>query len=189
MPIIAVLLTCHNRKENTYACLTALHQCEVPEDYTFEVFLVDDGSTDGTSEGIQQQFPYVNIIQGDGNLYWNRGMHLAWETASKTKDYDYYLWLNDDTFLREEAFQILLSQTFDNAIVCGTTQSKLTQEMTYGGFRKNPDRLIVPDGSFQESDYCNGNCVLIPKAVFQVLGNLDPVFHHAVGDFDPQRRL
>lgn len=181
---IAVLLTCHNRSDKTLTCLTNLYNCTIPENHILEVFLVDDGSTDGTAEKIKIQFPAVTIIQGDGNLYWNRGMHLAWETASKTKDYDYYLWLNDDTFLREEAFQILLSQTFDNAIVCGTTQSKLTQEMTYGGFRKNPDRLIVPDGSFQESDYCNGNCVLIPKAVFQVLGNLDPVFHHAVGDFD-----
>jgi GT2 family glycosyltransferase len=182
--VFAVLLTCHNRKDKTLACLTALYQCIVPENYTFEVFLVDDGSTDGTSEAIKQQFPLVNLIQGDGNLYWNRGMHLAWETASKAKDFDYYLWLNDDTFLTKEAFHTLFSQTFDNAIICGTTQSILTQEITYGGFRRNPDRLIVPNGSFQDSDYCNGNCVLIPRAVFQILGNLDPVFHHAVGDFD-----
>ncbi|MBC7845814.1 MAG: glycosyltransferase family 2 protein [Flavobacterium sp.] len=181
---IAVLLTCHNRKEKTLACLKALYQCDVPENYIFEVFLVDDGSTDGTSEVIGHKFPLVNLIQGDGNLYWNRGMHLAWEIASKAKDFDYYLWLNDDTFLTKEAFHTLLSQTFAKAIVCGATQSKATHEITYGGFGKNPDRLIAPDGSFQESDYCNGNCVLIPRAVFKVLGNLDPVFHHAVGDFD-----
>lgn len=181
---IAVLLTSHNRREKTLACLTALYQCDVPENYTFEVFLVDDGSTDGTSEGIKQQFSLVNLIQGDGNLYWNRGMHLAWETASKAKDFDYYLWLNDDTFLKNEAISTLLDQNFTNAIVCGSTQSIESNEITYGGFKKYPDRLIIPDGTFQECDYCNGNFVLIPKAVFRVVGNLDPVFHHAVGDFD-----
>ena len=30
----------------------------------------------------------------------------------------------------------------------------------------------------------NGNVVLVPKNVFKVLGNLDPVFHHDLGDVD-----
>lgn len=28
-----------------------------------------------------------------------------------------------------------------------------------------------------------GNCALMPKAVYDLVGNLEPVFHHAVGDF------
>ena len=185
IPNIAVLLTCHNRKDKTLQCLAALfHQHGLETDYAIEVFLVDDASTDGTSAAIAHQFPKVNIIEGNGNLYWNRGMHKAWETAAKTKDFDYYLWLNDDTFLVKEAIANLLQKTFSNAIVCGATQSFEDKTITYGGFKKNPDRLIIPNGTFQELDYCNGNCVLIPRAVFRLVGNLDPVFHHAVGDFD-----
>ncbi|MDQ6471032.1 glycosyltransferase family 2 protein [Flavobacterium sp. LHD-80] len=181
---IAVLLTCHNRKDKTISSLTALYQCIIPEKFTFDVFLVDDGSTDGTSEAITSQFPSVNIIMGNGDLYWNRGMHLAWERASIAKDFDYYLWLNDDTFLVKEAISDLLSQNFPNAIVCGSTQSSESYNITYGGFNRNSNQLIIPDGTFQKADYCNGNCVLIPRKVFQVLGNLDYIFHHAVGDFD-----
>lgn len=185
MKSIAVLLTCHNRKGETLRCLQALFaQQGLEVYYTIEVFLVDDASADGTSEAVKTQFPAVNVISGNGNLYWNRGMHLAWETASKAKDFDYYLWLNDDTFLTKEVFYTLLNQTFDNAIVCGTTQSIENNSITYGGFKKNPDRLITPDGTFQKCDYCNGNFVLIPREVFRLVGNLDPVFHHAVGDFD-----
>lgn len=185
IPTIAVLLTCHNRKNKTLQCLHALYaQQGLDVNYAIEVFLVDDASTDGTADTIAAQFPKVNIISGDGNLFWNRGMHLAWETAAKAKDFDYYLWLNDDTFLAKEAISILLQQKKSNAIVCGTTQSIKDRKITYGGFRKNPDRLMMPNGEFQECDYCNGNCVLITKEVFHIVGNLDPIFQHALGDFD-----
>ena len=42
---IAAILTCHNRKEKTLACLHSLFSIIS----TIDVFLVDDGSTDGTS--------------------------------------------------------------------------------------------------------------------------------------------
>jgi GT2 family glycosyltransferase len=75
MQYIAILITCYNRKEKTLSCLAALFNCIVPDGYGFDVFLVDDGSTDGTSDAIKEGFTQVNIIQGNGNLFWNRGMH------------------------------------------------------------------------------------------------------------------
>ena len=101
---IAVLLTVFNRKKQTILCLDSLFRQEIPEDYSISVFLTDDGCTDGTTQAVLQQFPSkVNIIQGDGNLFWNRGMWTAWNIAAKEYDYDFYLWLNDDTVLKEGA--------------------------------------------------------------------------------------
>jgi GT2 family glycosyltransferase len=182
---IAVLLTCHNRKEKTLQCLESLFEQQgLNEDFKIDVFLVDDASTDGTSTAVQILYPSIKIVQGDGNLYWNRGMNLAWQTASKTKDFDYYLWLNDDTYLVNDALQILVYHYLTNGIVCGTTQSAVTGKATYGGRLKNKGEIVIPNGILQNCDYFNGNCVLIPRSVFQIVGNLDPVFHHAVGDFD-----
>lgn len=115
-------------------------------------------------------------------------MHLAWKTAVESKDFDYYLWLNDDTFLFPNAFEVLLKEKFPNAIVCGTTKSYLTHKVTYGAFKTKIHKHLVPNGKYQLSDYCNGNCVLIPKAVFFKIGNLDPFFQHALGDFDYSMR-
>ena len=71
---IAILMTCHNRRETTLRCLRGL-----PSDV--EVYLVDDGSTDGTDEAVKATFPKVNVIRGTGNLYWAKGMELAWKTC------------------------------------------------------------------------------------------------------------
>jgi GT2 family glycosyltransferase len=184
---IAVLLTCHNRKEKTLSCLNALFQCTLPDGYKFEVFLVDDNSTDGTSEATKERFPLVNIIQGDGNLYWNRGMHLAWETASKTNDYDYYLWLNDDTMLLPNAVNELIQcaeKENNKSIICGTscdTQNK--NILTYGGHTKK-NGLIKPNGKMQYCEFFNGNIVIVPNYVFAKVGMNDNRFRHAFGDFD-----
>lgn len=167
------------------SCIQALfEQNGINEKFTIEVFLVDDGSTDGTSEAIQTQFSEVNIIHGDGNLYWNRGMYLAWKTAAAASDFDYYLWLNDDTFLFNNSILTLFISTYPNSIVTGTTQSKINHNPTYGGYISTCNHLIAPNGVYQKSDYSNGNCVLIPKYVYEQVGNLDPIFHHALGDFD-----
>ena len=45
---IAVILTVHNRKMKTLECLSSLFK----EHNNFEVFLTNDGCTDGTSEVI-----------------------------------------------------------------------------------------------------------------------------------------
>lgn len=42
----------------------------------------------------------------------------------------------------------------------------------------------MPDGSLMKVDYFNGNIVLIPRAAYKVLGNLDHYFTHSKGDFD-----
>jgi Predicted glycosyltransferases len=184
---IAVLITCHNRKEKTLSCLSALYKCLLPEGCSFSVYLVDDGCTDGTNESIRHQFPMVNIIQGNGNLYWNRGMHLAWKEAAKY-DYDYYLWLNDDTFLHNDSIKILLEGAHANnneVIICGLTQSSLDKRITYGGYLLNNNtQILQPNGKFQQCDFFNGNIVLIPKNIFKKVGFLDPFFHHSLGDFD-----
>jgi GT2 family glycosyltransferase len=80
-------------------------------------------------------------------------------------------------------------EQFENAIVCGTTKSHVDNSSTYGAYLNHNKKLLVPNGKFQKSDYCNGNCILIPRFVFKRIGLLDPVFQHALGDFDYSLRV
>jgi GT2 family glycosyltransferase len=183
---IAVLIACHNRKHKTLSCIEVLmNQSNLGKNFTLEIYLVDDGSTDGTSNAVINQFPEVIIIKGDGNLFWNRGMHLAWSVASK-KDFDFYLWLNDDTNLFQDALTILLKSMEDIdrlSIITGTTRSKYSEIPTYGG-KLIQGGIITPKGYIEECELMNGNCVLVSRDVFLKLGNLDPIFTHGIGDYD-----
>jgi len=189
---IAVLITSHNRKVKTMNCLQALfNQSGLGYEFNIEVFLVDDGSTDGTSEVIRSQFPIVNIIQGTGDLYWNRGMHLAWETALVFKDFDYFLWLNDDTFLYKDALLKMLNaahKTNNISVICGSTFSLNFNNISYGG-QSQDSRLLIPNGNLQEVFLFNGNVVLIPSYVYSKVGILDKSFPHAIGDYDYALRI
>lgn len=177
---IAILLTCFNRKYKTIECLNALYQFELD----FDVFLVDDGSTDGTSEAVKRQFPNVNIISGSGNLFWSRGMRLAWEIASKYH-YDFYIWLNNDVYLYPNAFQELLecSEIHNNkAIISGIIESE-SGEIIYGGFTGSGE-IISANNTLNPIQNLNGNAVLVSKHVFAKIGLFDDVFHHDLGDVD-----
>lgn len=187
---IAVLLTCHNRKDKTLNCLNFLFKADLPSNYNLEAFLVDDGSTDGTGEAVSLEFPLVNVIKGTGNLFWNQGMRLAWKTTEKIKSYDFYLWLNDDTILDKDGLERILD-AYDHAKISEQSEVIITaacrallgeNEFSYGG--RNESGPVIPNGDFQTCKYINGNAVLIPKIIFNALGNLSNDYTHGMGDFD-----
>lgn len=180
---VAILLTCFNRREHTIECLRRVFE-QTSRDFEHLVILVDDNSTDGTSEAVARKYPTVRILKGNGFLYWCGGMRKAWTEATQS-DPDYYLLLNDDTLLYPDAIASLIqmagnpqSQVIAVASIC----DPITNEPTYGG-RRN-DRLLPPTGRIETCETFNANCVLIPRAVYQKQGILHHRYSHGMGDFD-----
>ena len=189
---LAVLMTCHNRRDTTLACLKALYQ----QNATFDVYLVDDGSFDSTTDAVNSHYPKVNVIKGSGDLFWAGGMRLAFAEAMKY-GYDYYLWLNDDTLLKPQAlndllnvYDSLVNRGYSNSIVVGSTRDADTGEPTYGGavqsklWYTKKFEFVEPGQTSQKCDTFLGNCVLIPDLVATKLGNIDKAFVHTMGDLD-----
>jgi GT2 family glycosyltransferase len=196
-PRVAVLITCHNRVAHTTACLEALRQ---QEGFTSEIdlFIVDDGSTDGTGQAIRQIYPGARLLKGDGSLYWAGGTRWAFAEAMR-EDYDFYLWLNDDTRLKKDAMaQIYATYTDaraslgDLVIVIGSTCEEGRDELSYGGWEVSRGKFSLmrwyktapASGHWTTCDTMNGNCVLLPRAVVNLVGNIDPGFTHGMGDMD-----
>ncbi|QIZ71562.1 glycosyltransferase family 2 protein [Oxynema aestuarii] len=194
---IAALMTCHNRKTQTLASLDSFFTQTLPPDVRLSAYLVDDASTDGTSEAVRDRYPQTQIYRGDGNLFWNGGMRRAFEEAL-AGNYTYYLWLNDDTILYPDTIARLLEyaeQLEENTaahrfVLIGSTCDPDTGNLTYGGMVRatwwHPLKfqLLPTADTLQTCHTMNGNCVLIPREIAQSVGNLDPNFVHSTGDLD-----
>jgi len=66
--LLAVLMTCHNRREETVRCLGALRVQDLPN-AELSVYMTDDGSTDGTAAAISAVDMPIRLIAGSGDLY------------------------------------------------------------------------------------------------------------------------
>lgn len=194
---IGAALTCYNRKDKTLKCLEHLYQQDAIKSgrVSLEVYLTDDGSTDGTSEAIKDSFPGVHILKGTGSLYWNGGMHKAFGKALM-QNFEYCLWLNDDTFLYPDALDKMLdtheemkSRVLPDSIILGATVDPITKEFSYGGFRRMSKltlkmEVVKPSDKPEECTSNTGNCVLIPRSVSDKIGNIEPFYTHRWGDPD-----
>ena len=190
---LAILITSHNRKQKTLACLKTIYEQEDISDIQFSIYLVDDNSSDGTFEAIHSTYPRINIFKGNGQLYWAGGMRAACNEAFKEKKFDYYLILNDDVILFKDAFKNLFTDiklVGNNVILIGSVRDESTGQTTYGGRRlKNSynisSTLIIPDNkSPQLCDLGNANIMLVPDKVVDRIGILSDGFTHGIADFD-----
>ncbi|MBF7012798.1 glycosyltransferase family 2 protein [Novosphingobium resinovorum] len=187
-----MLATCFNRRETTLAALAALREAAAGLDY--HVYLVDDGSTDGTGDAVRQNFPEVTVINGNGSLFWNGGMRTAWQTALG-QGADYYLLFNDDLELSADS----LAQLFNfqkemeaahgpKVISVGKVVDPDTSKVTYGGFTVVPGlsrlRFVRSPDNGKPCDTMNGNCVLIPAQAVAEVGILSEKYRHHTGDID-----
>lgn len=185
----AILITAFNRREKTLECLRRLYTQESAP--SFDVYLVDDASTDGTAEQVRCQFPQVRILKGDGSLFWSGGMRLAWDEAMKG-DYQAYIWLNDDVALDEDALARLWAAyegRTEHAILGGSMR-ELDGTVAYSGSVRtgiHPFRFrrLDPDEVAETPvDVLHGNLLLVPREVAKTVGGFAPYLVQQYGDYE-----
>ena len=205
---IAGVITVHNRKQKTIACLRHLFNAldtfnKGSSDHAaiqLKVFLTDDGCTDGTAEAVVEEFATrdIKILKGDGNLFWAGGMRLAWQAAvDEGTPWDYYLLLNDDTNVYDNVLYELFQadewgfkQTNRHGLSSGITcHPKKPNEITYGGFNfvnrtKGRFVMVMPNGKPQPIDLTHANILLVHHTVTDSIGIFNKGFRHRCADWD-----
>ncbi|MDJ0703950.1 MAG: glycosyltransferase family 2 protein [Leptolyngbyaceae cyanobacterium MO_188.B28] len=168
---IYIIIPVHNRRLCTLACLENLRHQDIINRY--KIIVVDDASTDGTSDVVRERYPEVEILVGDGNLWWTGAIVKGMEYAV-SKDADYLIWLNDDCLPQKGSIQTLLNACQNNpsAIVGGQSLDPDTLEPSYGGLIRTKSQVLPVHASKGECISCDalsGNFVCIPSRTVKLI--------------------
>ncbi|MGB7070316.1 MAG: FkbM family methyltransferase [Pyrinomonadaceae bacterium] len=191
---VEIVIPVYNRRETTIQGLRSLSRID-DAGLDVHVIVVDDGSTDGTSEAIRTHFPEVQIISGDGTLHYaagtNRGISAALE-----RNPDYIVTANDDSVFDDKFLHRLIETAASTPrsvvgamLLLWNEPHKAFQvgfkwETFSGGWSQPIDRSVFdfPRSAF-EVEGLAGNCVLIPAAAVRECGLMDEKkFPHGWGD-------
>lgn len=180
---ILVIFTCYNRRELTERSIATLRQ---NRQVRFDYLVVNDGSTDGTAEMLASLPDQIETLNGDGGLFWNRGMHMGIEYAKEHyPDYEYYMLMNDDTRffpgIFDEMMPTLKKDEVKVGAICGENG-----KLSYGGIKYTKGiryKKMGPEAEDVSFDTFNANCAIIPHDIFMQVG-IDPYYQHSIGDFD-----
>lgn len=197
---VAIVAPVHNRRELTLQCLRSLRRIN-RENLDVHTIIVDDGSTDGTSEAIARQFPEVEVVKGDGNLWFTAATNLGVETALKNKP-DYVLTMNDDSVFDSEFLQRMIrcAEKYPRSVVGALlllwdTPHRVFQvspkwNVWRGGWRYWLEQTVwtVPQKPW-EVELIVGNCVLYPARVFAENGLMNPEKMAQYGDAEFTPRI
>lgn len=181
-PAVSVIIPVHNSFAYTYRCLASLRI--MPNAASFEIVLVDDGSSDRTTE-IESLVSGIRVVRHETA----QGFVGACNAGVAEARGGHVVLLNNDTEVSPHWIDRLL-EPFDLYDDVGLTGAKLIyadgrlQEagglVWRDGRASNYGRLgsaADPRYNFlRETDYCSGACIMVPRALWDDLGGFDTEF-------------
>ncbi len=125
---VSAIIVNWNTRDLLRQCLESVYRHTL--EITFEVWVVDNGSSDGSAEMVAQQFSQVRLIRNQENVGFSKANNQALRQASAR----YLLLLNSDTALRDNAIAQMVAflDAHSTVGIAGT-------------------RLLNSDGSWQAS--------------------------------------
>ncbi|MEP6847687.1 MAG: glycosyltransferase family 2 protein [Acidobacteriota bacterium] len=197
---IVIVAPVYNRKEVTLKCLKSISRLQ-KDDLEIHTIIVDDGSTDGTADAINEEFPDVEIVVGDGNLFYTGGTNRGIE-AALLHDPKYVLAINDDSVFDEDSIKIMIecAETHPRSVIGALllnweTPHKILQvspqwKFWLGGMRHWRKQTVwsVPEGPW-ETELIVGNCVLYPVEAIRNVGLMNEALLPQFGDAEYTPRM
>ena len=188
---LSVVIVNWNTRELLLKCLTSVY--ETIPDLCFEVWLVDNASTDGSLTAVEERFPKVRVIRNSRNL----GFAAANNQALGQIKGRYALLVNTDVVVKKGAVQELfrfMENTAEAGMVCGqllnldgTKQNSIANlpSPTLLLFNETLLRILFPKAypsklrqyeSPLEVESCIGACMMVRKTAMDAVGLLDERF-------------
>jgi len=189
-PRASVIIVNYNGQAHLERCLPALVKADLLE---YEIIVVDNASTDGSADYVEQDFPQVRAIRTGANLGFGQGNNVGVRWARGK----YLAFLNPDTTVEPGWLESLIAALEANP-QAGLATSKILlladpehintcgNDVHYTGLTlcrgMEMDASAFPDQS--EVGAVSGAAFAIRKEVFEELGGFDEAFFLYMEDTD-----
>ncbi|MBS1550262.1 MAG: glycosyltransferase family 2 protein [Bacteroidetes bacterium] len=198
-PKIFIIIVTYNAMKWAEKCFSSLRKSSIP----VQTIVVDNGSTDGTQDFIQQNFPEVDFIQSAENLGFGKANNLGIERAYKNGA-DFFYLMNQDAWIFENSIEELLNiyENHPNKNEIGIlspmhldgSEQKLDiflDKYISLNFenRMISDLYLKTTKPFYEISFINAAHWFLPKSTIEKVGGFNPYFFHYGEDNEYVNRL
>ena len=202
-PALSIVLVCWNNKTYLDPCLKSLYESGLKN--TFDVVVVDNGSTDGSQQMLAEKYPDVMIIQNTGNV----GLGKASNQGIEATTGRYILLLNNDTIVNGSSFDAMVDFLDQNPKV-GAVGGKLlnpdgTVQSCYNYFSTLQEEFVVATRlgelirpgyptitdaeDIKSVDWIGSACVVVRRSTLDEVGLLNESYFIYGDETDLQYRL
>ena len=179
--ILTIIVT-YNGMKWLDQCLSSVKKSTIPSD----LFIVDNGSTDGSIEYIKKNYPEAIFIESKENLGFGKANNIGLRQAAKN-NYEYVYLLNQDAWIEPDTFEKLIKVSENNPDYGILSPLQVNKEKTR--LDKNFSHWIP---SSMSSDLCCDQELkdvyetkftmaahwFIPVDKLKVVGGFSPAFRH-----------
>jgi len=200
---MSIVLVCWNNKAYLDPCLKSLYEGGLKS--SFDVIVVDNGSTDGSQQMLAEKYPQVKLIQNAGNV----GLGKASNQGIEATNGRHVLLLNNDTLVNGPALDVLV-EYLDAHPEAGATAGKLLNpdnsfqsgfapfstlleeflivthigELIWTGYPSHGD-----SNEIKATGWMSSACLLVRRAALDKIGLLDEGYFIYGDEADLQYRL
>lgn len=195
-PTIFICIPVHNRLNLTINCIESI----LSQTYKkIKIIICDDGSSDGTAQYIRENYPYITLLSGDGNLWWTGATNECINHALRIgTEIDFIFTMNNDSYIEPKILENLISiaKYYKDAILgCVNVLSNNGNLIEPSAFREQKrrtfskhlrainnwnDNLLDIDSKQVEVDALSGKGVLVPLYIYSKIGiyNFEKLPHY-----------
>lgn len=199
-PKIAIIIVTYNATKWADQCFRSIRNSSVP----VQVYVIDNGSTDGTQKFIKEKFPEIDLTISDKNLGFGKANNLGIEKAYQDGA-DFFYLMNQDAWLFADTLEKLLDvyESFPNQSEIG-----ILSPMHLDGSEKKLDIFLdkyiaqnfektrlISDLYFQtlenfyEIRFINAAHWLLPRKTVESVGGFNSYYFHYGEDIEYVNRV
>lgn len=190
MVTLSIIILSFNAKELTKSCILSLvkQYKKQLEEGVFEIIIVDNASTDGSYDALQEQFgkeKNIHCFKNEENLGFSKGCN----TGALHAKGEFLLFLNSDTTVTDTGF-LSIPEVFSQHEKVGAVGLRIVStdgstEASAGKFYSLLYTLLMliagerlqtvrfAPQQKQQVDWVSGAAIVVPKKVFTEVGGFD----------------